>query len=367
MSSNISSSFDDPINHTQPIRANSGKRQPSPNESLIKTINVDSTNELNGFAQISDSTDPVLTPNFDKSVINPEFVSVNNSDDTSSPLPPPPSSQLSNTFYISPATTILICANGDFDRCEKENIATYYCDSCEPALVMCHECSDKIHNNPVCQHHNRIPIQNMLYKDFEAAYKKSIVSQIEKYADDLDGVKEVIDDTINNLKDPLDETIKNIETNFIQVNDSMRKREKTLVKKSHELYNKKIALLRRQKALIEIVVKNADKAIGFHDNFNNNGPYKPMSQLSKYNNSLTHTPGNAVAVASTPTSINSVMNNKYTQQENNTSIEDLLLILKGLQNKYINNQEPVESADIRVHFDSLNFLRMLNQYGTVHL
>ena len=245
----------------------SNHKKRASNELLsINTVNLNNPNELNDmlFPLTSSNSNFIENENIETeaeiSLANPdlslkidnETLFHQNLDSQLSPL----------AFHISHTTTTLICANGEFDRCERENIASYYCDSCEPALVICHECNEKIHNNPACQYHHRIPILEMSMKDFENAYRKSLVSQIEKYADDLDVVKEVIDDTIEDLKEPLKNTIKIIQTNFIQVNDSMQKREKTLIKKTHELYNKKLALLRRQKALIEIVVKNADKAIG---------------------------------------------------------------------------------------------------------
>ena len=116
---------------------------------------------------------------------------------------------------------------------------------------------------------------------------------------------------------------------------------------------------------------------GFQDSLNNvfgyntnniNGPFKAVSLLSKHHHN--HNTNNELvrsnSVPTLPSSSSSSKRNSENHHPTSTepSIEDLMLILKGLQNKYINNQEPVENADIRVHFDSLNFLRMLNQYGS---
>lgn len=318
------------------------------NEISIYSVDVSKLQDLNSMLMPQHSDETSLNEPTDLARFQISNAYDSKENEEVSTIKSPPSTFLSHappSTAISYANAILICANGEFDRCDKENIATYYCDSCEPALVMCDECNGKIHNNPACQHHNRIPIRNMAYKDFEAAYRKYLIAQIEKYADDLDDVNLGIDERICELKQPLENTVSTIHRHFIEVDDALQKREKNLVKASKELYNKKISLLRRQKALISIVVSNADRAIGFQENASSNyAPMAAMSPLSKY---------------STPSS-----NGKSKLSgKSETSIDDLLTILKGLQDKYVTNQEPVESADIPIHFDSLNFLRKLNEYG----
>lgn len=226
----------------------------------------------------------------------------------------------SNNSHLS--NVILYCSHKD---CEPGKIATYYCNKC--AQPYCLVCDDVVHSSTEMWQHRRIEVKNISTQDFEAAYRRQLISQINECADSLDSVMEDINVRMMEVQMPLDEVQDTVKNHFALLRQAIDKREKALHEEVKQLVDKKVHILRRQKTLISIVLTHADRATGFQDS-NSKSAKSKLASL---------------------------------RQE--TDINGLQTLFNGVKDKLLKNIEPCETSDYPVHFDSVNMFGKLNSYG----
>lgn len=218
---------------------------------------------------------------------------------------------------------ILYCAHKD---CEVGKIATYYCNKC--AQPYCLVCDDIVHTSSDTWQHRRTEVKNISTTDFESAYKRQLIAQINECADNLDAVLEDINVRMTEVQMPLDEVQDNVRNHFAELRKAIDKREKALQDEVKQLVAMKVHVLRRQKTLISIVLTHADRVTGFQDN-----AIQPNKAI------------------------------KAVSSKQDADINGLQLLLTGVNQKLVRNLEPCETSDYPVHFDSVNMFGKLNSYG----
>lgn len=221
---------------------------------------------------------------------------------------------------------VLFCANS----CVYRNIAIQYCKQCEWPL--CSNCDNALHSHDYrdLRNHERIGISSMPSIDYESALRKQIIAQIEEVSDALDAVCSKINENLNDLKTSLPTKSKEVGEHFAELHQKLGLREAVLKTDLIAKANEKIESLQRQRAMISVVVKNADRTTGWVDD----------------SASFTQRQREVFQPRAFP-----------------ANLDELVSTLKTLQAKYMRNPGPKDNSDLTVHFDTQSILNRINQYG----